>query len=163
MSNREILEEHYKAQYSALCQWVRRFGVPKGDEEDVVQEAYARALQYLEAYDPAKSFDTWLQTILVNCCNTHTAELRLQGASRADFDEEEWPVEDKGIEIDHLEIERIHKKIEAKEEPVRSTLRLYFLYGYAPLDISYLVEGLSRVNIRVIIQRFKQEMRELVT
>lgn len=159
-SKRTILKNYYVNNYDQLCQDIRRRGVNPSDIEDVVQEAFTKALTFLETYEEEREFGTWFYTILNNCHKDYVRQEILKGQTKDDFDEDNFPIMSPDIEVDYLQIKRIKEDIDAKPEPLSTVLRLYFVYNYAPLDISYLVDGLARKTIRNYISDFKTEMRE---
>jgi RNA polymerase sigma factor (sigma-70 family) len=75
-----IVMPHLNAAYN-LARWLLR---NEPDAEDVVQEAYLRALRYFEGFS-GEDGRAWLLAIVRNTCRTH--QKRAAGASM-EFDEE---------------------------------------------------------------------------
>ena len=63
------------------------------DARDLVQEAFARAFEHAEAYDPARPFDSWLLRILHN---VFLDAMRRHSHSRTVSLDAPAPVEDEG-------------------------------------------------------------------
>lgn len=63
--------EAYAAQYGRdLSKFCIKLCGNIDDADDLFQDTWTRALQYFDAYDPEKSFKTWLFTICVNLYRT---------------------------------------------------------------------------------------------
>lgn len=123
------------------------------DGEDVVQEAYARALKYLPSFDHSRDFDKWFNKILSNTVKDFKKD---RGGLVVDLDPDylEAPeghsealygrliaIYGKGLRADHLEV-----------------VKLYFEKGYKPREINEVVD-LSLTNIRTIISKFRLLMK----
>ena len=84
-----ILEIHYNRNRDVLTKKLAGRVGTRYNAEDVVQEAYARALKYFRAwtYDGVgtelDSFNRWFTTILNNACREFQYEERGQGMVRA--------------------------------------------------------------------------------
>jgi RNA polymerase sigma-70 factor (ECF subfamily) len=63
-----LLVEEYK---SPLYNLAYRMTGNSEDADDLTQEAFIRAYQYLWRYDPRKKFFTWLYTIALNLIKNH--------------------------------------------------------------------------------------------
>lgn len=159
-SKKTILKNYYVDNYEDLTKFVQRRGVPAQDVEDVVQEAFAKALQFIKTYEEGRDFGGWFYVILENCRRDYLREEIDRGMVREDFEEEDFAIDIPELEVDFKQIKLIEDDINKKSEPLKDVLKLYFIHNYSPIDISYLVEGLSRQTIRSYISRFKQEMRE---
>jgi RNA polymerase sigma-70 factor (ECF subfamily) len=78
-----IFEEHW-----AICRRVaRRMTGSDQDAEDVVQEAYVKALTHLSQFDHRCAFRSWLLRIVTNCATDH---LRRNRRRRILFDITAW-------------------------------------------------------------------------
>lgn len=153
-----LIEQHFNNEYRTLYKRVsRRAGGPY-NAEDVVQEAFARALKYLPAFNPEKKeFGAWFNTILNNALHDFKREEMTYGMC-LEFDEELIDGEpmsqtDKGL------IEKIHQLMDEKPEHIAELLHLSFDFGYKPSEIAEITDSTSGV-VRVTIARFKDEVRE---
>ena len=152
-----VIEEVYTAERSRLCKKVRnRVGGPV-NAEDVVQEAFTRALQYQDSYNPEfKSLDAWLGTILNNAGRDFKKAERRQGMSAGTSVDYETNT----LEEDAIRTELVHRVLEDMAVSSYSEiLRLYFLLGYTPKEISEVLEQAPQ-SISNAVQRFKNEMKE---
>jgi RNA polymerase sigma factor (sigma-70 family) len=55
------LVNHFHPRVIEMLQ--RRYGAERGEAEDLAQEAFAKAFQRLDQFDPSYQFSTWLYTI----------------------------------------------------------------------------------------------------
>ena len=106
----DIIEQHYRENFDRLSkQWGRRFDNPTIGQ-DVVQEAYLRAIKYFHTYDQSQKFDNWFGRILHNAYkDTRNEE---QGHAHEEIDEFALPGVENSNEVDRLMaqiIERIGK------------------------------------------------------
>lgn len=151
----QLIEEHYLKQRRVL---VKRMSFRCGDyAEDVVQEAYARAIKYFSSYKPEYSFDNWFGRILNNCLKEHkNAE---KGYTALTFEEEEVD----GVPCNRFAesvVKEINELIDTKSVVSMDVLRYHFQQGYSAKEVSEISEY-SYANCHKIINRFRQELREL--
>lgn len=148
------IREHYILNYDKSVK--RMYGRTRdiNNAEDIVQEAYSRALKY---YDGQPHLDAWMNTLLNNAMKDHWKSERMQGCS-VDEDDEDW--EHVGMNEWAEDMWRaIRKEIAKKDSPVRDILFLYYERDYKPREINQVVEE-SSGNIRIIIHRFRLEMEQ---
>ena len=145
------IDQHYRASFEANVQKMARKCGGHAQSEDVVQEAYTRALQYWDSYDVDKDFDKWFNGIL------YKAFLSNRKKERSAL----TITEEVGIEPlrDTVMAKEMKEQIEEKPELERKVLLLFFFFEYTPQDIEQLVP-LSGNAIRKMVSRFKGEMRK---
>lgn len=121
--------------------------------EDVVHEAYARALQYQDSYDPKRAkISTWFNKILFNALR----DVQQEYNNRPQETTEEVSTEDLDMkEIDERVVQAINK---VKNEKHQSVLWLFFVKGYNSKEISQIEDEVSQTNVTTIINRFKSEV-----
>lgn len=148
------LEEFYKQNYKRHVKTISRILKWNKDlAEDVVQEAYTKAFQYADTYDPNRgTYNTWFNRILFNVLrdvqNNFVATVALHEGIEGD---------EQGIEylifIDN-ELKYVrnskHKRI----------LELFYISGYSSTEISRMVTGVSQTNVTTICNRFKDRIKE---
>lgn len=157
----KILNDYYDDHYADLCHLLRRRKLfHEGDQEDVVQEAFSRALQFIESYDPEKRIESWFLTILNNCYNDYYNAEQMRGASNEQFDENDFPTLDTRILQDNIAIEKVTQMISEKNEPMRTILNLYYIRNYPPKDIKKIIDGWAYNSIRTLIHNFGGEIKE---
>lgn len=79
MEDRELVAQILGGDQSAFAELVERYQQPvynltyrmlgeAREAEDAAQEAFLRAYQHIDRYDPARSFKTWVMSIASNYC-----------------------------------------------------------------------------------------------
>lgn len=164
MNKNEVVEGHYRQNYKRLVNHVAN-RVPNKSHalaEEVVQEAYRRALEYYKGYDPTRAFSTWFNRILNNSCN---ACIQSEGGNLPSLDDEELDIEPFRIMEDlsiPLEIVvRVQEEMKAQPPERREVLNMFFNLGMKTREIAECVE-FSHTNIRQIIRRFRIRFDEPV-
>lgn len=157
MLRNKILSEFFEREYDTLVKRVsKRAGSPE-NAEDVVQEAFYRALKYWDSYSPDNALlGAWFNTILNNACKDKVSDDRKLGMC-IEFDEELFD----GVEMSHVGedlAKHISKLISTKEFPRREVLRLYYEKGYKPSEICQILD-VENSAARQAIWRFKDEVR----
>lgn len=129
----------------------------ENDVEDVIQEAFYRALHYKDSFNPKfVSLENWLTSILNNCLKDLLREKR---DGQAMHDSEHEPIiEDRCPSDEELE-RKILLDIESKAGNTRQILWLYFVMGNKLEDIQKTLGG-SYNTIEVYTRRFKAECQE---
>lgn len=152
----ETLAEFYKENRDLL---LRRLAYGAGTPEaaeDVLQEAFVRALVYQTTFDPEKKeLGAWFNTIMRNALRDYKRDEWLFGMGD-EFDEELYDPQEMPLQESEL-IKKIYELVDAKEEEHQQVLLLYFDKHYSREDIS----KISPLKIRAIDQiilRFKQEV-----
>lgn len=151
-----LLEKFYNKERRVLLKRLNfRCDVPE-DAEDVLQESFARALTYIDSFDPERQeLGAWFNTIMNNALRDLKQEQRLQGAV--------IPLEDMDTictydpETYSEELNKIKGFI--AETPHPKALELYFFQGYSMSDIVK-VEDIAYKNLHSLIYRFKIKMKE---
>lgn len=154
-----IIAKHFKFNYNTLVKRVKyRTGNNEADAEDVVMEAYVRAIQYKESFEMGSPFNLWFSRILSNCLKDWKREQFNQGCTES-FDEEEVdplpdPAEKKNL------LDTLQKEIWAVEdENHREVLKLYYLYGFKLREVVQ-ITNMKYQTANQIIHRFKNKMKE---
>ncbi|MEL7423474.1 MAG: RNA polymerase sigma factor [Bacteroidota bacterium] len=154
----ELLTNFYEEERGTLVKKLsRRAGSPE-NAEDVVQEAFTRALKYVDSYDKAKrEFGAWFNTILNNALRDFKRDEKNYGMSmEAAGGEEE--VEEPRLDV-RQERREVRDLIFQKGEVQQEILRLYYILNYTPKDIQAVTEH-PRGTILSTITRFQQEVME---
>src|SRR5215217_857000 len=84
MPMRTLLADTYERSHQHLCAVAARYVGP--DAEDVVQDAFVRALQTGDAFRHEASTATWLHRIAVNICIDRWRRQRRRPEIAADLD-----------------------------------------------------------------------------
>lgn len=151
-----IIEKFFKENHQRI---VKRMTFRVGDQwgaEDVVQEAYARALKFHKSFN-GDNFERWFNTVLNNSLRDFK---RIEkGFTAAEYDDEEG----EGIACAFYPsriMAQIYELIETKSLVQIEVLMLYFHQEYTAKDISC-ITPYSYSQIHQIIQRFRNELKDL--
>ncbi len=150
------LEQFYKNKRSHYVKLMKaRAGSPEA-AEDIVQEAFCRALQYWDSYDPTLPLEAWFTRIVNNSLKAY--KNMEKGHSSEPFDEEEVDGTDCRMLNKQL-WETIRREINQYDGEHYEVLSLYFEHQYKPRDICKVVD-LKYKNVETILQRFKRDIKD---
>ena len=152
----QLIENHYRENYKKHLKRMTFRAGGLHQAEDIVQEAYARALKY---YDSTRidEFDKWFSMVLNNSYNDYMRDEI--GLSYLDDDDEPLGSIDCSI-LGGQTLTEIYDLIATKSEAQIEVLTLHLRYGYSPTDISKQTEY-TYAMIHKMIQRFKKELEDL--
>lgn len=152
----ELIEQHYRDNLQKLTKRMTFRSGSDQDAQDIVQEAYYRALKYIGSFN-GESFDRWFSRILNNCLREFKNNEK--GFAGVSFEEEEvdgTPC----TYYDERVMSEIHDLIATKSLVQMEVLTLHLKQGYTAKDVSEITEY-SYANCHKIINRFQQELKEL--
>lgn len=153
-----LIEDHYKNNRKHLSHILTK---QMGDDaEDVVQEAYYRALRYSHAFNPNEfDFQRWFSRILSNVRKDFIAEKFGRG-THVEIDEshDEFITECQGTNPKLIEL-LYDEILEHDNENHREVLTLYFIFNYQQREVSQIVD-MKPGTVNQIITRFKSKMKE---
>lgn len=150
-----LIEEFYIENRKRLVKAVAARCRDFDDAEDIVQEAFCRALKYLDWIDK-EDMHRWFHTVIDNAYNDHMRAKRRSGCS------------------DHIEVEEDHttfemsewaedmvEKLEEEISILQNGLYRQFFYlvlirQFKPKEAAEVV-SVSPVNARKALQRFKED------
>lgn len=152
------LEDHYKKNFTTLVKRIAfRCDNNFYDAEDIVQEAYLRAIKYKEAFTVGLPFDFWFKRILSNSLKDFKRAQKAMGTVEEIEEEHLDPVEDPCLPS---EVKRsIQKEIDFLQQPQREVVELHIIYGYGISQVSQITD-VKYKDVNNIIQRFKAKMKE---
>lgn len=156
MSVVDQLEQIFKDKYDDLVR-IYKSRAGENDVEDVIQEAFYRALHYKDSFNPTFiSLENWLTSIMNNCLRDMLREKR---DGQAMHDSEHDPAIDDRCPSDTELEARIMLDIESRGGNTRQILWLYFVMGHKSQDIHKIVGGSYSV-VTTICERFKGQCQE---
>lgn len=150
----EIIEKYYVESREKL---VKRFTYRAGSTEgaeDVVQEAFSRALKYVKSFNG--EIERWMSMILNNSLRAYKNEEK--GYTPIDYEEEEGEVPPEHYPR-HV-MREVYQLIQTKSLDQIEVLMYYFQQEYSAKDISEITDH-SYAKCHQIIQRFRNELKEL--
>lgn len=148
-----LIETHYRLHYEDLIKKLENVCGNLHNAQDVVQEAYTRALEYWNSFNVDLEFARWFSRILVNCVARQVMEERQHGMSEAENEIVDNEVFNKVLSNEMLAL------IAQQPRENGYILRLYFQEQYKTVDIEKVVPQ-SHVAIRKIIERFRKLIKE---
>lgn len=156
VNSHELVEKHFRETRGKVLKHLTfRMGSPEA-AEDVLQEAYFRALKYFESFN-GNDFDKWLNKIIGVCAiDFFNAD---RGYSKEEFDEEHVEPINCPSYPNHV-MKEIFEIIDTKSEIQMEVLNLYFRCEYGAKDI-HEITGYSYAQCHKIISRFREELRSL--
>lgn len=154
------LETYYRANYDQLVKRMARACGSPMDGEDVVHDAFERALKYYESFIQGQDFERWFSVILSNCFKRHQSNARLGGASKPieECIEELEPIVPDDIR--GITKEEVKALALSKSGQQREVLRLTLDFGYKPSEIVTLVKDVTLRQIEHHLYSFKKEVVE---
>jgi RNA polymerase sigma-70 factor (ECF subfamily) len=147
----EFIEEYYRENYDTLVSKVAGRVGGRGNAEDVVQEAFTRALKYKRAYRKGMSVGAWFSTILNNATRDFKREERNRGMS----------VEVKEHTLGSYELPdgiTLSDYTKGKSAIHKRILSLFFVDEFKPLEIASMLD-IKPGQVYMTIHRFKKEVR----
>lgn len=156
----KIIEQFYKDNYQLLVKRIKARRMQEADAEDVVQEAFVRALKYQDSFNPDRQeIGAWFNTILNNSFKDYR---HANFTGDYSFTEEEHMNEFDEAEITWMDqdlIVRIKKEVQEINENHRDIIELVVLNNYKYKEASQILDE-SIDNIKKVVYRFKQGLRE---
>lgn len=152
---RQILENYYRENHKKLVNIVARRSGSRHNGEDVVQEAFTRALTYLNTFDPENSpFENWFNKILSRGLSDFNKDKRLQGM----VGEQDLDVPAQTSPYLRMFLKEIQEDVEKLPEDKRRIISLAFFEGYQPADISKIV-NVNVGAIRTMLSRYREDVK----
>lgn len=152
----DLIEEHYIANRQKLVKRMTFLSGSPEAGEDIVQEAYSRALKYFNSYD-GRALNHWINRIVHTCLIDYKNEENGHPQDGlAEF--EEIPIPCPSYP-DHI-MREVYELIDTKSPVQIEVLTMHFRHEYAAIDISKITEY-SYAQCHKIISRFREELRQL--
>ena len=131
--------DEYVARYSRyLSKFCIKLCGDLDDADDLFQDTWMRALQHFDAYDPDKSFQTWLFTICINIFRntqkrkSHTSHRRFSSTEEKERFLNTIAQDEQDID-ERLDLHRALSSLPAK---YREVLSLYYLREFKGREIA---------------------------
>lgn len=152
---RDEFEKYYHDNFNNFVKkYCRRCGSIY-DAEDVVQDAFERALIYLVS---CKDVNKWFNTILKNSYRDYLNKTKSWPVTKPIDDHLEevepvWPTN-----VSDAMVDEIDKLTEKEDEPNKTVLQLHLRYGFSSGEINRIVAGLSVKKIDNILYYWKKKL-----
>lgn len=154
----QLYDKYCRGMFAVALRYVKQTDVA----EDVMQEAFIKAFEKLEDYDPRKSFGAWLKRITINLAIDHqrskmpTSDLSDDVIQLHEVDNNQgWEVNER------LDSEMIKACIDRLPVKDATILKLFLLEGYDHEEISKILDQ-SNNACRTQLHRAKKRLQELL-
>ncbi len=128
------------------------------DAEDLVQEAFHRALRKLKRFDERRPFGPWLYTIVRNLAHNEAARRTRWGSDP--IPEKIRSTSDPHQDVEDAEIaERIERGLEALPPMQRSCFRLCQVEGFDSAEVADML-GIGKATVRTHVHRARTALQE---
>lgn len=153
-------EELVRRYETRLFNFILRRVCEAADAEDIVQQAFLKAWQAIDRYDPRWQFSTWLHTIAIRVAsNVHHQNKRRRTTAREAAELPQRPTVDPSKHCEHREacenIWAIADRV--LEEEARLALWLHYADEMAPREIARVLDR-SSVAVRVMLHRARKRL-----
>jgi len=149
------IEAHYRENFQSLVKRYAHFIHHRERAEDIIQEAYCRALQYWESYDTERPFDKWFNSIISSALKENKRTETMHGM--VDISEA-MDVPIKPAAIPAVIVNQVMKRINEHDQQSADILRMVFLKHMRPVEIAKVVDANANA-IRKLVQRFREEIK----
>lgn len=141
--------------------------LPAGEREEIVQEAFVRAFEKLDQFDPARSFAAWVGGFARNVLLEHLARVKRQLEARQKL--VDAASAEAGLRLAQDNPGRIERRIDALQhcvellpEPMRRVLREHYCEGR---PVAAIAAQLDRPvgTVKSILHRSRLELRNCMS
>jgi RNA polymerase sigma factor (sigma-70 family) len=154
-----MIEKFFRDEYNTLVKRVKARRMQEADAEDVVQEAFARAIKYKDSFDPEQQeLGAWFNTILNNVFKSYRHANFTGDFSFTEEVMEEVDDADKNWSDVNL-LNKVKEEIGKRSNEHSCVLHLNLIKGYKRKEVAQILDE-KEENIKKIVYRFKKEMRE---
>lgn len=156
------LETFYRKTYAIKVKTLTK--MLRGDRalaEDVVQEAFIRAINYSHLYNVDKgTIQAWFNAILFNTLRStqRSERQKLDLSSEISVQNNINPVYEEKYSEYWWGIYNLIQKIPNQKH--RRVLELFFLYGYSSTEISQIEADMTQSNVTTIVMRFRENLKQ---
>ena len=159
----KLLEKLYREQYNDKVRMVYRRAGGAYNADDVIQEAFTRALQYEDSFngETMEDLNKWFDCILRRSLYDFKRSEIKQGITQEELKEEDPDADIVNADgIDSRTAEELTEIIVGFPRPKRDVLFLYFIRGYKSGEAAQVLD-LTAKQVRNYVHQFKLNMREM--
>jgi RNA polymerase sigma factor (sigma-70 family) len=159
----KLIEDHYREFGQKKFHLLAGKAGSRYNAEDVVQEAYCRALKYWKHFDPKKGTITkWINRIVNNALMDNFKAERGRGMIVQSLKEENMISADVSFAASRavatIELKEVLAKMDAKPDSVKEILYLNLIEGYTAREVAEIVPE-NVVQIWNIVRDFRKELK----
>ncbi len=153
-----MLVEEYK---SPIYNLAYRMTGNSEDADDLTQETFIRAYQYLWRYDTSKKFFTWLYTLALNLIRGHLRKKNKYNKSSEEFSAHLLSDKNPSPETELIETQEMSVYLLRLEYESRALLIMKFHQGLTFEEIAQ-ITGKSLSAVKMSIYRGLEKLKELL-
>ena len=154
-----MLEEFFKKEHFILVKRIKARGMQEADAEDVVQEAFYRALKYIDTYNPERQgIGAWFNTIMNNAFKDYR-HANFTGEYSFREEDEELGGDLEEDTFNKQIVKELQREIASRNEVERNILHATFVLGYSYKACSQVFD-VAFTRVQFILQEFRKEMKE---
>lgn len=159
--DKEVIAQLYNRQMSIIYKYLIKLGCSKYEAEDIVQEAFIKAIQYIDGVKEEK-FSSWLFTVAINIFRTSKKRNKRisfsmdEGQYYNNFYSEEY-VEDSLLVREKSKY--IKQALEALKEEYSTLLIMKYHAELSYKQISILL-GIPENTVKTYLYRAREEFKE---
>jgi RNA polymerase sigma-70 factor (ECF subfamily) len=130
----------------------------EAEAEDVLQEAFVSAFQYLSTFNQSASFGAWLKRIVVNKALNHVKRRKLDTIPM----EDELDMVEEYEEVDFkYDVGQVKHAMEQLPDGYRTVFSLYLIEGYDHREIAEIM-GVTESTSKSQFNRSKKKLIEIL-
>jgi RNA polymerase sigma factor (sigma-70 family) len=154
---RKAFQELYNLYVKAMFNISLRIVNDAGKAEEVIQDAFLKAFEKIDAYDKNYSFGVWLKRIVINRSLDVLRRKKINFVSLDEVDNYDEDEEEESI----YDVEVLIKCISELSDGYRAVLTLFVFEDYSHREIATLL-GISEGTSKSQYNRAKKKLIELV-
>jgi len=157
----DIITQLYRNQMGIIYKYLIKLGCSKHEAEDIVQETFARAIQYMDSVQIEK-LHSWLFTVAINIFRTFKKRNNKVSIS---LDEEEYYnnfYSERDVENSTLLVEKgkyVKQTLESLKEQYKTLLLMKYQADLSYKQISILL-GIRENTVKTYLHRAREEFKE---
>lgn len=138
-----------------------RYAASLEEAEEIVNDAFLKAIQNLKQYDQAQPFRAWFRKIIINTAvDYHRRNIRWQTTSSPleDIDVEDWSIDI----LSDISAQEILEFVQRLTPAYRTVFTLFVVDGYSHKEIAAMLgiqEGTSKSNMRDARRKLQSMVR----
>jgi RNA polymerase sigma-70 factor (ECF subfamily) len=132
------------------------------DADDLTQETFIRAYQYLWRYDMHRKFFTWLYTLALNLIRSHLRKKNKYNKSSEELSAHLLSDKNSSPETDLIETQEIGVYLLCLEEESRALLIMKYMQELSFEEITQ-ITGKSLSAVKMSVYRGLEKLKELLT
>ncbi|TZF82251.1 sigma-70 family RNA polymerase sigma factor [Pedobacter sp. BS3] len=160
-NNRKSQKALYQLFYSFSMKICLRYAKDKEEAIEIVNDGFMRVFTHIGRYDSAKSFKSWLSTIMINTAIDYYRR-RIKSIEMEELNDKH-DVEDAESILSRMHYEDLISLVQKLSLAYRTVFNLFVIDGYSHEEISKMLSistGASKSNLFKAREQLKRMLRE---